>query len=79
MRAASRALAPIRIWGTDMGNYRLSVVDPKGVTHIYEVNCDCDAAARRAAQSMLQEFPIEIWHGERWVGALDCRANETVH
>ena len=63
-----------------MGNYRLSVVNSlTGVTRDYEVNCDCDAAAHRAALSLLEDFPIDIWEGERWVAVLDGRASMTCH
>jgi hypothetical protein len=63
-----------------MGTYRLSVVDPAGsIEHIYEVNCDCDAAARYAAELMLEESPIDIWHGDRWVGSVDGRADQRLH
>ena len=63
-----------------MGNYRISVTRPSGgIDHVYEVNCDCDAAALHAATSMLEDAPIDIWHGDRWVAALDRPTNETRH
>jgi hypothetical protein len=63
-----------------MGNYRLSVVKPGGrVLYVYEVNCDCDAAAYHAAASMLETNPIDVTQGERLVASIDPRLGETVH